>query len=153
MFAKCGGYFLNFKTYLFDVHGCVCLRVYLCITCMHTALKGQKSTGFPRAGVGDGCESPLGFLELNPSPLKELPVLLTTEPSLQPLNCCVHLQFTLMSKVNFIQNKGGMDGVYVAYSRYVCRNRCNVQLACIHEVCVTCLQEAGKKVLWGPLEM
>lgn len=31
-----------------------------------------------------GCEPPCGCRELNPRPLEEQPVLLTTEPSLQP---------------------------------------------------------------------
>jgi hypothetical protein len=33
----------------------------------------------------DGCEPPCGCWELNSGPLEEQPVLLTTQPSLQPL--------------------------------------------------------------------
>jgi hypothetical protein len=34
--------------------------------------------------VTDGCKLPCGYWGLNPGPLEEQPVLLTTEPSLQP---------------------------------------------------------------------
>ena len=36
----------------------------------------------------DGCEPPCGCWELNVGPLEEQPVLLTTEPSLQPPTTC-----------------------------------------------------------------
>jgi hypothetical protein len=35
--------------------------------------------------ITDGCEPPYGFWELNSGPLEGQPVLLTTEPSPQPL--------------------------------------------------------------------
>jgi hypothetical protein len=35
--------------------------------------------------IADGCEPPCGFWELNSGPLEEQSVLLTAEPSLQPL--------------------------------------------------------------------
>jgi hypothetical protein len=35
-------------------------------------------------GVTNSCKLPCGCWELNPGPLEEQPVLLTTEPSLQP---------------------------------------------------------------------
>ena len=38
----------------------------------------------PATGVTDSCELPYGCWELNSGPLEEQPVLLTTEPSLQP---------------------------------------------------------------------
>ncbi|KAM7323220.1 hypothetical protein ACRRTK_017326 [Alexandromys fortis] len=34
--------------------------------------------------ITDGCEPPCGYWELNSESLEEQPVLLTTEPSLQP---------------------------------------------------------------------
>ena len=37
--------------------------------------------------ITDDYETPRGCLELNSGPLEEQPVLLTTEPSLQPLKC------------------------------------------------------------------
>ena len=43
--------------------------------------EGVGSTG---TGVTDSCELLCGCWELNPAPLKEQPVLLTAEPSLQP---------------------------------------------------------------------
>jgi hypothetical protein len=42
---------------------------------------------FLGTGDTDGCELPCGYQELKPGPLDELPVFLTTEPSLQPLRC------------------------------------------------------------------
>ena len=38
----------------------------------------------PATGSSDSCELPYGCWELNPGPLEEQSVLLTTEPSLQP---------------------------------------------------------------------
>ena len=38
----------------------------------------------PGNGVTDSCELPCGCWEVNPGPLEEQPVLLTTEPSLPP---------------------------------------------------------------------
>ena len=40
----------------------------------------------PGTGIRDSCELPCGCWELNPGPLEEQPVLLTAEPSLQPLS-------------------------------------------------------------------
>jgi hypothetical protein len=51
-----------------------CLPVCLC--------EGVGSAGM---GVTDSCELPCGCWELNPCLLEEQPVLLITEPSLQPL--------------------------------------------------------------------
>ena len=39
----------------------------------------------PRTEVTDGFEPPHGYWESNLGPLEEQPVLLSTEPSLQPL--------------------------------------------------------------------
>jgi hypothetical protein len=41
----------------------------------------------PETGVTDSCELPCWCWELNLDPLEEQPVLLTTEPSLQPPPC------------------------------------------------------------------
>lgn len=48
----------------------------------------EEDVGFPATA---GCELSCRFWELNPCPLKEGPVLLTTEPSLQStqLNCVI----------------------------------------------------------------
>lgn len=45
----------------------------------------KEDCGFPGNGVPDGCELPFGCWESNVSSLKEQPVLLTCEQSLQPL--------------------------------------------------------------------
>ncbi|KAM7331959.1 hypothetical protein ACRRTK_008667 [Alexandromys fortis] len=45
----------------------------------------QKRTSDP---IVDGHEPPCGCWELNSGPLEEQPVLLTAEPSLQPLGFC-----------------------------------------------------------------
>lgn len=44
-----------------------------------------ESVGSPRVGVTDGCKSSCACWESILDPLKEHTVLLTTEPSLQPL--------------------------------------------------------------------
>ena len=59
----------------------------LFILCMwvhcHSLQTHQKRLLGP---IIDGCETPCGGWELNSGPLKEQSVLLTTEPSLQPLS-------------------------------------------------------------------
>jgi hypothetical protein len=57
-----------------------------CLQCLPT---GQKRASDP---IADGCEPPCGCWELNSGPLEEQPVLLTSEPSLQPLGCLKHLK-------------------------------------------------------------
>jgi hypothetical protein len=42
--------------------------------------------------ITDGCEPPCGCWDLNSRPLEEQPVLLITEPSLQPYSICLHLK-------------------------------------------------------------
>lgn len=51
----------------------------------------QKSEGITVLGtvITDGFELPCGCWELKPGPLEEQPLLLTTEPSLQPANSLV----------------------------------------------------------------
>jgi hypothetical protein len=51
----------------------------------------QKRASDP---ITDGCEPPCGCWELNLGPLEEVLVLLTTEPSLQPLNVCLLITCT-----------------------------------------------------------
>ena len=45
----------------------------------------ENGVGIHGTGITDGCELPCGRWELNPGPLEEQAVLLTTELSLQPL--------------------------------------------------------------------
>ena len=47
----------------------------------YTLCEGVRSPG---TGVIDSCELSYGCWELNPGPLEEQPVFLTSEPSLQP---------------------------------------------------------------------
>lgn len=42
-----------------------------------------EGVGSPGTGITDNCELPCGCRELNPRPLKQQPVLVTDEPSLQ----------------------------------------------------------------------
>jgi E3 ubiquitin-protein ligase NEDD4 len=53
---------------------------------MHTwcLWRPEEGVGSPGIGVTDSCELPCGCWELNSGPLKKQPVLLTTEPSLNP---------------------------------------------------------------------
>ena len=44
----------------------------------------EEGAGFPRFGVTDTCKPSHGCWVLNPGPLQEQPVLLTTELSLHP---------------------------------------------------------------------
>ncbi|MGE9804779.1 hypothetical protein ACQP3L_29790, partial [Escherichia coli] len=50
----------------------------LVLACMYVCVRVSD------LGVTDSCELSCGCWELNPSPLEELQVLLTTEPSVQP---------------------------------------------------------------------
>ena len=59
---------------------CVWCMVYAVYSHVY-ACRGQRR----RLSISDGCEPPGGCWELNSGPLEEQPVLLTTEPSLQPL--------------------------------------------------------------------
>jgi len=45
---------------------------------------GMRVSESPGTGVTDSCELTCGCWELKPGPLEEQPVLLTSEPSLQP---------------------------------------------------------------------
>jgi hypothetical protein len=51
---------------------------------------------FPGAGVTDSYNFPCGCWKLNPCPLKEQPVLLTAEPSLQTLPCTLSIGLTYL---------------------------------------------------------
>lgn len=55
---------------------CICM----CITYMWTP---EQSVRSPESGVIHSCELPCWCRELNPGSLKEQPMFLTTEPSLQ----------------------------------------------------------------------
>ena len=58
------------------------LHVYICTMYVPSVFRGQESASYPNT---DGCELLCGCWELNSVPLEEQSVLLTTEPTLQPL--------------------------------------------------------------------
>ena len=62
-----------------------CFLTRMCPMCTWVVQRAEEGIRCPRTEVADGCELPCWCQELNPSPLQEQPVLLTTEPSLQPL--------------------------------------------------------------------
>jgi hypothetical protein len=55
--------------------------IYVHRVCLEPTEGGEQVL---RTGVTDGCEPPSGCWEQNPGPLKEQPVLLTTEIPHQP---------------------------------------------------------------------
>jgi hypothetical protein len=57
---------------------------YLFSICEHTVTVFRQHQKRAPDPITDGCEPPGGYWELNSGPLKEQPVLLTAEPSLQP---------------------------------------------------------------------
>jgi hypothetical protein len=66
-------YFSFFKRFIYLSY------VWVHCSCLQTP---QKSALDP---ITDGCEPPCGCWELNPEPLEEQSVFLTSEPSLQPI--------------------------------------------------------------------
>lgn len=66
----------------------MCLRIlpiHVSVPRVH-ALGGQKRASNLLGQVTQGCELPCRCWELDPGPLEEQPVLLSAEPSLQPLH-------------------------------------------------------------------
>jgi hypothetical protein len=65
---------------------CVCVREREREKGREREREGEREyVAFPGTEVTDNCELSHGCWELNPGPLEEQPVLLTAEPSLQPL--------------------------------------------------------------------
>lgn len=62
-----------------------CLPVYLCTACVQCPLRPGQDVKTPGSGFTGNCEPLCGCCKLNLGPLREQPVFLTTEPSLQPL--------------------------------------------------------------------
>ncbi|KAM7326927.1 hypothetical protein ACRRTK_013294 [Alexandromys fortis] len=64
---------------------------------MYSVLSVCIATGQKRAPgiITDGCEPPCGCWELNSGPLEEQSVLLTSEPSLQPLFVILRQDFSV----------------------------------------------------------
>jgi hypothetical protein len=59
-------------------------KIYLCMWVHSLSLSSNTAEESIGDSITDGCELPFGCWELNSGPLKEQPVLLTTESSLQP---------------------------------------------------------------------
>jgi len=96
--------FLSFFDFLhawvFSLHTYIymCIYIYIYIythTHMHTHThicsthrdqKGTMDTPSPQTGFTDDYELPCGYKGLNPGPLQEQEVLITTKPSLHPLD-------------------------------------------------------------------
>ena len=64
---------------------CFVLKKYLFILYEYTVAVFKHTRGGHQMPIADGCEPPCGCWELNSGPLEEQSVLLTAEPSLQPL--------------------------------------------------------------------
>lgn len=60
-------------------------RYFFCI-CVWCPLRKEEVVGSPRTAVTDGCEALCGCWELNLCSLKDHPVFLTTEQSLQTIS-------------------------------------------------------------------
>jgi hypothetical protein len=56
-------------------------------------MEPRRGHWIPRTVVMDGCEVPCGCWEPNAGSLQEQPVLLITEPSVQPKNNCKRKRF------------------------------------------------------------
>ena len=65
-----------------------CLHVCLCTTSLACLWRSEEGIWSLGTGVTDICEPACGCCGLNPGPLQEQQVLLTTETPLQPLCCC-----------------------------------------------------------------
>ena len=63
----------------FEKHHIIIITAVFLLVCVR---EGVRSPG---TGVTGSCELPCRFWELNPGPLEEQPVLVTTKPTLQPL--------------------------------------------------------------------
>jgi len=65
-------------------------KIYLFILCLRVHYYSQTHQKRASDPITDGCEPPCGCWELNSGPLEEQSMLLTTEPSLQPLNAVLY---------------------------------------------------------------
>jgi hypothetical protein len=77
--------------YLFSM--CTRVGLHVCAPHLQCLQRPEEGVRSPGAEDTDSCELPCGYWELNLGPRQESPVLLTTEPSLQP-----HLLFLRVSK-------------------------------------------------------
>lgn len=114
---------------LFCLYGCFACMYFCILYCVYgVGGGGQKNIRYPGTGVTDGFKLPCEYWELNLGPLKEQPVLLTIEPSFQPLKdfffkqqqwqtpCILNINF--FGKITFIfilwvlESRGGHHHAY-----------------------------------------
>ena len=95
--------YIHTYIYIYIYIVCVCVRerekergisAWICMVYMRADIVEGTGVKSPfKTGVTDHYEQPCGCWELNPGPLEEQCVPLTTEPSLQPL----HIVFSFSS--------------------------------------------------------
>ena len=71
------------------------LELFMCL--VH--LPPEESVGTPVTGITHICEPPCACWESNLGPVEEQPVLLTAEPSLQPLPSLLSLGFAALARL------------------------------------------------------
>lgn len=67
------------------VYGCFAF-MYVCVMYVHYLLRSEEGIGSSETGITDGCELSCGWLQ----------VLVTTEPSVQPLSHLSGFQFVVV---------------------------------------------------------
>ena len=72
----------------------------MCIGILPACMSLCKGIRSPGTGVTDTCVLLCGYWELNPGPLEDQPVLLTAEPSLQPLFTHFHTFLNPLSLIS-----------------------------------------------------
>lgn len=70
--------------------------------CLHICL--CEIVGAPETRVTGSYELPCGGWELNPAPLEEQPLLLTSESSLQPEKDCLFFKIALLSCLKVVDD-------------------------------------------------
>lgn len=100
-------YFLKFCISIRNVFFFMCFpHVYMYVCYIHATPVGAKEDiSLLGTGVPVGCEPPCRCWEVNPGPLEEHPVLLTSKPSLQPLALIIIFLNNLIlwkNKINYL---------------------------------------------------
>jgi hypothetical protein len=75
----------------------------LCIACVQCLWRPEEDISSPGTGVTDVYNPPSGLLGVEPGPLKEQQVLLTTGPSLQPQEHYFYFQLFLWLLFCFLE--------------------------------------------------
>lgn len=110
-------YFPDWKTSSWEIFFKVlhfykkCVLFYVFPPCIHvcyihaTPVGAKEDISLLGTGVPVGCEPPCRCWEVNPGPLEEHPVLLTSKPSLQPLALIIIFLNNLIlwkNKINYL---------------------------------------------------